>query len=255
MHKLSRILIIYVLLVVVACGQVTEDSEVVLSDYASQSGEVASGSVMLNEDKGDTVSSSESSIGSLVDSPSGGAFRRLWADPPTLDPHLTSDTTSAGIVVEVFSGLVALDTDLNLVPDIAEGWSIDGNTYTFNLRDNVQFHNGRQVKAEDFKWSIERAADPVTASPVADTYLNDIVGAMEYIRGEADSISGIKVIDDLTLQITVDAPKAYFLAKMTYPTAYVVDRNVVEAGGRNWWVGDPIGTGPFKLDEYRIGER
>lgn len=255
MHKLSRILIVYVLLAVVACGQVTEDSEVVLSDDASQSGEVASGSVMLNEDKGDTVSSSESSIGSLVDSPSGGAFRRLWADPPTLDPHLTSDTTSAGIVVEVFSGLVALDTDLNLVPDIAEGWSIDGNTYTFNLRDNVKFHNGRQVKAEDFKWSIERAADPVTASPVADTYLNDIVGAMEYIRGEADSISGIKVIDDLTLQITVDAPKAYFLAKMTYPTAYVVDRNVVEAGGRNWWVGDPIGTGPFKLDEYRIGER
>ena len=55
----------------------------------------------------------------------GGSFRRLWSDPPTLDPHLTGDTTSAGIVVEVFSGLVALSTDLQLIPDIAERWDVD----------------------------------------------------------------------------------------------------------------------------------
>jgi oligopeptide transport system substrate-binding protein len=85
--------------------------------------------------------------------------------------------------------------------------------------------------------------------------LNDIVGATEYIDGEADSIKGITVIDDKTLQITVDAPKAYFLAKLTYPTAYVLDRETVEGGGRNWWVTDPVGTGPFKMSEYSIGER
>ncbi len=186
----------------------------------------------------------------------GGVFTRLWSDPPTLDPHLTSDTTSAGIVVEVFSGLVALNTDLQLVPDIAESWSIDnGVVYTFKIRPEVRFHNGKPVTASDFKWSIERAAAPKTASPVADTYLNDIVGAMDYIDGDATGISGIKVIDDLTLQITIDAPKAYFLAKLTYPTAYVLDRETVEDGGRNWWVDNPVGTGPFKLHEYRIGER
>ena len=108
---------------------------------------------------------------------SGGVFRRLWADPPTLDPHLTSDTTSAGIVVEVFSGLVALNVDLQLVPDLAESWTIDnGVVYTFKLRPNATFHNGKPVTAEDFKWSLERAANPKTASPVADTYLNDIEG-------------------------------------------------------------------------------
>ena len=186
----------------------------------------------------------------------GGTFTRLWSDPPTLDPHLTGDTTSAGIVVELFSGLVALNTDLRLVPDIAESWEIqDGMVYTFKLRDNVFFHNGKQVTAHDFKWSLERAAAPATASPVADTYLNDLVGAQAFIDGLADEIEGVRVIDDLTLQLTLDAPKAYFLAKLTYPTAYVLDREVVEQGGRSWWLEDPVGTGPFKLSEYRIGER
>ena len=189
--------------------------------------------------------------------PGGGVFRRLWADPPTLDPHLTGDTTSAGVVVEIFSGLVSINTDLELVPDIAQEWQVDdtGTVYTFTLRDNVTFHNGKKVTAEDFKWSIERAASPALASHLADTYLNDIVGAEEYIEGDADSIEGIQVIDERTLQITVDAPKAYFLAKLSYPTAFVLDRETVESGGRNWWVENAVGTGPFKLDEYRIGER
>ena len=187
----------------------------------------------------------------------GGSFRRLWSDPPTLDPHLTGDTTSAGIVVEVFSGLVALSTDLQLIPDIAERWDVDdtGTIYTFRLRENVKFHNGNPVTADDFKWSIERASKPNTASAVVDTYLNDIIGFNDYFEERADEITGIRVIDDLTLQITIDAPKAYFLAKMTYPTAYVLDRTVVEAGGRSWWIDNPVGTGPFKLTEYRIGER
>ena len=186
----------------------------------------------------------------------GGVFRRQWADPPTLDPHLTTDTTSSFVVVELFSGLVTLNTDLELVPDIAERWEIsaDGLQYTFYLRPNAKFHDGKPVTAQDFKWSIERAAAPETASPVADTYLNDIVGALDYIKGDATEISGIRVVDDTTLSITVDQPKAYFLAKLTYPTAFVVDRANVEAGGRGW-TDNPNGTGPFRLKEYKIGER
>ncbi len=186
----------------------------------------------------------------------GGVFRRQWADPPTLDPHLTTDTTSSFVVVELYSGLVTLNTDLELEPDLAERWEIssDGLQYTFYLRSNAKFHDGRQVTAQDFKWSIERAAAPETASPVADTYLNDIVGALDYIKGNATEISGIRVVDDTTLSITVDEPKAYFLAKLTYPTAFVLDRANVEAGGRSW-TDNPNGTGPFRLKEYKIGER
>ncbi len=191
-----------------------------------------------------------------AEEPSGGVFRRLWSDPPTLDPHLASDTTSAGLVVEVFSGLVALDTDLRLVPDIADRWEIDdtGTLYTFHIRDNAKFHDGSRVTAGDFKWSLERAVNPDTASPVADTYLSDIIGVEAALDGEITDISGITVIDDSTLQIQIDAPKTYFLAKLTYPTAYVLDRENVEAGGRTW-TDNPNGTGPFKLKEYRIGER
>ena len=187
---------------------------------------------------------------------SGGVFRRLWADPPTLDPHLTSDTTSAGLVVEIFSGLVVLNTDLQLVPDIAESWEIneDGTVYTFHIRDEAKFHDGKRVTADDFKWSMQRAAHPDTASPVADTYLNDIVGVEAVLEGETEDISGITVIDDSTLQIKIDAPKAYFLAKLTYPTAYVLDSENVVSGGRTW-TDTPNGTGPFRLKEYRIGER
>lgn len=186
----------------------------------------------------------------------GGVFRRLWADPPTLDPHLVTDTTSAGIVVEIFSGLVALNTDLQLVPDLAESWDIseDGTIYTFRLRDDAKFHDGKLVTAHDVKWSFERAANPRTASPVADVYLNDIVGVNEVMEGSATNISGIRVIDDRSIQFTIDAPKAYFLAKLTYPTAYVLDRENVESGGSTW-TDNPNGTGPFRLKEYRIGER
>ena len=192
----------------------------------------------------------------IIEAPSGGVFRRVWSDPPTLDPALVTDTTSSGIVVEIFSGLVALSTDLQLVPDLAESWEIsaDGTVYSFTIRADATFHDGKPVTAQDFKWSLERAANPRTASPVADTYLNDLVGIDDVIEGRTTEIAGIQVIDERTLQITIDAPKAYFLAKLTYPTAYVLDRENVEAGGSTW-TDNPNGTGPFTLKEYRIGER
>ena len=185
----------------------------------------------------------------------GGIFRRMWFDPPTLDPHLTSDVYASTIVVEVFSGLVTIDTDLSLQPDIAERWEIseDGMVYTFFLRKNAKFHDGKPITAQDFVWSLNRAASPSLASPVASTYLNDIVGVNDVLSGAATEISGVKAIDEHTLQITIDAPKAYFLAKMTYPTAFVVDRENVESGAI--WTDNPNGSGPFKLKEYRIGER
>jgi oligopeptide transport system substrate-binding protein len=101
---------------------------------------------------------------------------------------------------------------------------------------------------------MERAADPETASTVADAYLGDIVGVRDKIRGRADEIEGVRVIDDQTLELTIDAPRSYFLAKLTYPTAYVVDEQQVESNPRNW-TRKPNGTGPFKMQEWRLGER
>lgn len=194
--------------------------------------------------------------GSVGGPRSGGRFTLVYADPPTLDPHLVVDGTSFGIVVELFSGLVSLNDQLQIVPELAESWQVleNGTVYEFRLKPDIKFSNGDPVTAQDFKWSMERAARPETASAVAETYLGDIVGMQELINGDAGEASGIQVIDDRTLRITIDAPKAYFLAKLTYPTAYVLDSENVENGGRSW-TDDPVGTGAFTLAEYRIGQR
>ena len=151
-------------------------------------------------------------------------------DPHTLDPAVSGEMRSHQYIMQLFSGLVCLGDNLEPAPDIAQEWQVsdDGRTYTFYLRHDVRFHDGREVKAEDFKYSWERACDPATGSLTAATYLGDIVGVGEVLAGESKEISGVRVIDDYALQVTIDAPKSYFLSKLTYPTAFVVDRANVE---------------------------
>ena len=184
----------------------------------------------------------------------GGTLVRLFADPPTLDPHLAGDATSSVIINEVFGGLVTLSLDYQPVLDLAESCKIsdDGLVYTFVLRDNAQFQDGKPVTAHDVKWSIERASDPAILSTTAENYLGDIVGVEDKLAGNASEVSGVRVIDDRTVEFTIDAPKSYFLAKLSYPTAYVVDREQVE--GSEDWLEQPNGTGPFHLATYDIGE-
>ena len=182
-------------------------------------------------------------------------FVQLFVDPPTLDPHLTTDATSARIIVEVFGGLVTIDRNLEIVPDLAESWSVsqDGRVYTFHLRPDAVFHDGKPVTARDVQWSLERVTNPLTESPVVDQYLGDIVGVKEKLAGDSLNISGVRLIDEHTIEITIDQAKSYFLAKLTYPTGFVLDQENVDASPRNWFR-EPNGTGPFRLAEYRVGE-
>ena len=106
-------------------------------------------------------------------------------DPATVfDPIQVGDASTAVYTAEIFGGLVSLDLDLNVVPDIAERWEVTdgGRVYTFFLRDNVVFHNGRRVTADDFKFSFERAADPANFSPTVLDYLGDIVGVRDKFK-------------------------------------------------------------------------
>jgi oligopeptide transport system substrate-binding protein len=173
------------------------------------------------------------------------AMFRSGGQPSTLDPALTH-IGSGSVIGAIFSGLVMLDRNLQVVPDLAERWQVseDGTVYTFYLRRNATFHDGRPVTAHDVKFSWERAADPDTESDTVETYLGDIVGVNDKRRGKADEISGIEVVDDHTLQVTIDAPKVYFLAKLTCPTTFVVDEENVRDED---WEHHPNGTGPFRL--------
>ncbi len=149
----------------------------------------------------------------------------------------------------VYSGLVSFDPAMHLVPDLAESWQVSGGTlYTFTLRADASFHNGRPVTAQDVIYSWERAADPATGSDTVLTYLGDIVGVREMNAGQAEHIVGLRAVDEHTLQVTIDAPKPYFLLKLTYPTAFVLDRANVESGSA--WYRTPNGTGPYRLTRW-----
>ena len=179
----------------------------------------------------------------------------LWdIGPYTMDPAISSELTSHTYVMQVFSGLIRLDDNLRPAPDIAESWdrSPDGKTYTFHLRADAKFQDGSKVTAEDFRYSWERACNPRTGSQTAATYLIDIIGVNDVLEGKAKEITGIEVIDDDTLRVTIDAPKAYFLSKLAYPTAFVVQKSNVETG-RDWWR-KPNGTGPFRIKEWQEGK-
>jgi len=228
-------------------------STLIFACSESNQDELMTSNQEIGEEKSSIAPSLKDNDGNSSET-SGGTLKRLWGDPPTLDPHLVTDTTSAGLVVEMFSGLVSLNSELEIVPDLAESWDVSegGTQYTFNLRDDIKFSDGSSVTARDFIYSFNRAANPETESPVAELYLGDIVGAQDVIDGIASEISGIKLIDDKTLQINIDSPKAYFLAKLTYPTAYVLKESNVSAGEN--WTDSPVGTGSFQLERYDLGQ-
>jgi oligopeptide transport system substrate-binding protein len=220
-----------------------------------------------------STSSSPGASDTVVETPRPGAPPDLaksqvlnlvggTSEATTIDPALVRDTQASFLARQIFSGLVTLDDDLNVVPDLAAQLpdiSSDGRTYTFTLRSGAKFQDGREVTAEDVKYSLERACDPSVdptgqgANLPAATYLNDIVGASDKLAGKASELSGIVVKDDRTVAITIDAPKSYFLSKLTYSTAFVVDRSNVEDSGSDWWK-KPNGTGPFKLKEWKTGD-
>ncbi|MEX1253859.1 MAG: peptide ABC transporter substrate-binding protein [Dehalococcoidia bacterium] len=194
-----------------------------------------------------------------------GELRLLGAEPITLDPHLAQDASSAVYIVEIFGGLLTMDTDLQVQPDLADaiptienGGKVvnpDGTvTYAFHIRENALFHDGKPVLAEDVKASLERAADPATQSLVSAFFLGDIVGVTEKLRDQTEEVSGVVVVDDRTVAITIETDSPSFLFKLTYPTAFVVDVDQTEANPDNW-TRNPNGTGPYKLDEWRFGER
>jgi oligopeptide transport system substrate-binding protein len=170
-------------------------------------------------------------------------------DPSDLDPAVTT-SSAADYVGLLYAGLVRLTPDLKVAPSLAEKWNIspDGLVYTFSLPQGLKFASGKALTAQDVKDSWERACDPKTGSTTARTYLGDIVGVMDKLDGKATSVSGIKVVDNLTLEVTLDGPKPYFLAKLTYPTALVMDVSTTQKGGD--WVFSPDASGPYKLREH-----
>ncbi len=176
------------------------------------------------------------------------------SDLNTFDPHVGYDTVTWAVMPLVYRGLVGLDVNNEPEPELAESWTIseDGLVYTFTLREGVQFSNGRALTAEDVKYSFTRLLDPATASPTA--YMFDMIeGAAEYVAGEAEEISGIRVIDDRTVEFTFARPEWTLMSRFALPPGLIVPREQVESAAN--FAREPLGAGPFVLDSWESGVR
>ena len=178
----------------------------------------------------------------------GGTLRAAFgSDPPTLDPAQATDTTSSAVIRQIFDTLVELDATLTPVPALAERWSVskDQRVYTFALRGGVRFHHGRELKAADVKFSFERAAKGKRP-----WVFEKIVGAKAFLHGQASEISGIRVLGDLAVEITLDRPFAPFLSLIAYDAASIVPREEAQRRGAEF-ASHPLGTGAFRFVSWR----
>lgn len=162
---------------------------------------------------------------------------RISDDPDFLDPHLATASMTYMMILNMFEGLLAAETDGTIKPAIAEEYQVsdDGLTYTFKLRDDVTFHNGDDVTVEDVLYSFERLLGVHTGEP---------------LTSQLDSIDTVEVADEDTFIITLTEPNSNFLYTLTALNAAIIPESNDDQQNEN-----PIGTGPFKFIEYSPGTK
>ncbi len=198
-------------------------------------------------------------LGAEATSSKPQVFRYFSEQPGTLDPALASDAYSSIVIAQIFSPLVGLTSDLEPVPQVAESWTIsrDGLVYVFQLHRGVRFHNGREVQARDFVYSLTRLfQEPFRSLGLAAGYLDAIVGVPEFVSGRAKTIRGIRALDRYRLEIRLSRPYGALLSALALDQASVVPRECVEARGGRPFAEHPVGCGPFRVtsggDEERL---
>lgn len=181
----------------------------------------------------------------------------LGSEPKTIDPALNSAVDGGNVINNTFEGLMRKD-DVGIQPAMAESYTIsdDGTVYTFKLRD-AKWSDGQPVKAQDFEYAWKRALDPAVASEYG-FQMFYIKGAQEYYNGTGsiDDVM-IKAVDDKTFEVTLNAPTPYFLDLTTFYTFMPVRQDMVEKDPEGWAINPAtaVGNGPFKLSEYKTGDR
>lgn len=177
-------------------------------------------------------------------------------DVSTLDPAIGYDWQNWSMIKSLFDGLMDyVPGTTELRPDLAESYEIseDGKIFTFKLRKGVKFHNGRELTAQDVKYSIERVVNPATQSPGAGFFAT-VKGVEEASAGKGGELSGITVQDPHTIRFELTRPDATFLHVMALNFAHVVPKEEVEKHGADFGK-NPVGSGAFKLAEWTLGQR
>ena len=145
-----------------------------------------------------------------------------------------------------------LDSEGNIVPALATSWTAhpDNLGFTFKLREGVKFHSGRPFTAKDVKYTFEELLRPGNKAGLGADYLTAVVGADDFAAGKATEISGIKIVDDHTIDVTFTKPDVLF---PIYPF-YFMDSGIVDELGPEWYLKASGGTGPFKFVAWNRGQ-
>ena len=177
------------------------------------------------------------------------------SDIAVMDPAQGPDSNSAIVVNMVYSGLARFDKNLNVVPDQAT-WTIspDRKVYTFTLKPGITFSDGTPVTAQTYVYTLTRALTASVQSPISTLFLGNIVGAADLNSGKATTLSGVRALNDTTLQITLTQPTEYFLQVMASSVAFALNSQLIGQYGQTDWtnhvVGNGIGTGPFMIKQW-----
>ena len=178
-------------------------------------------------------------------------------DPSSLDYSVATRTSTTDIIGNVVDGLLENDEYGNLVPSLAEDWSVsqDGLTYTYKLRKGVKWYTSEgeeyaEVTAHDFVTGLKHVADG--KSDGVTLIQNSIKGLNEYMTGETNDFStvGVKALDDYTVQYTLNAPESFWNSKVTSATMLPVNEEFLKASGKNYGAVSPSGilyNGPYIL--------
>jgi len=183
----------------------------------------------------------------------------LQNEPDGYDPGITNNSFASPFMTQLFEGLVTYNAKGEIVPGHAESWTIsqDAKTYTFNLRKNLKWSNGKPLTANDFEYALFRVLDPKTGARFADMITTYVVGADAYYSGTGSKDAvGIKVLDDNTLRIELIEPTPFYLGILAMWTYSPLHKEVVEANPERWTM-DPstfVCNGPFKPVTIKFGE-
>jgi peptide/nickel transport system substrate-binding protein/oligopeptide transport system substrate-binding protein len=181
----------------------------------------------------------------------GGVFRYPLLEAfHTLDPAQAVYKMEVMLVQQIYDGLTAFDRHLRVVPALAKFWEIspDGRTYTFELRENARFHNGRRVTAEDCVFSFERLLTK-GLNEHNYHYFSRIEGASEFREGKAKHVRGLEALDVDTFRIRFVTPFVPALSVLSMYSAKILPKQEVLAQGERFFE-SPIGTGAFQFARF-----
>jgi len=180
----------------------------------------------------------------------------------TLDPAqlLPGDQASLNAIEMIYTGLVQFNDNLQVEPQLAQSWQVssDGLRYTFTLRPNLKFSDGTPLTSADVAYSIDRALQPATKSPVAPIYLGLIKDSDKLLGGYISTLinDSIQTPNSSTVVITLKEKAPYFLAMLAYPCSFVVEKSLIATYQSNFtnYLTQGGTTGPFKVSRYTPGQ-